>query len=161
MTLHTHFVQYIHVYANIFCLVYILVLYRSIDSAAIRSHYDSTMTSHDFLRPHPLRRHHRPPSPASVAEANARVTHWMRTLGRRNRYRKLVSRSISNLSELREEEEDEVVKRSVKLLLCHLPRLNKLWMNMYVYMCPTRGSSFFLGKVTALGVLYSFSLLFI
>ena len=35
------------------------------------------------------------------------------------------------------------------------------WYGIGPYMCPTRGSSFFFGKVTALGVLCCFALLFV
>lgn len=68
--------------------------------------------SHDFLRPRPPRQQ-RSPSPATVAEANARVSHWMQTLGRKNKYLKQISRSVSNLSDLREEDEEEAIKRWV------------------------------------------------
>ena len=64
------------------------------------------------MRPHPLRQH-RYPSPDTVAEANARITHWMRTLGRRVKFKKIMSRSVSNLSELREEDEEELARKYV------------------------------------------------
>ena len=41
----------------------------------------------------------------------------------------------------------------------HSKHIQYIHMYMYMYMCPTRGSSFFLGKVTALGVLCCFALI--
>lgn len=91
------------------------------ESSAIRSHYES----HDFLRPHPLSRRARSPSPGLVAEANARVSHWMTTLGsgrgggggggggRKKMWSSHISRSVSNLSDLKEEDEEEVNRKWV------------------------------------------------
>ena len=77
------------------------------DNAAIRSHYES----HDFAKPHPPIEL-RSPSPTLVAEANARVSHWMRTVGRsRNWFREKMSRSVDNLTDLTEEDEEEAARR--------------------------------------------------
>ncbi|CAI8040309.1 hypothetical protein GBAR_LOCUS22470, partial [Geodia barretti] len=83
-------------------------LTRSMDNAAIRSHYES----HDFARPHPPIEL-RSPSPTLVAEANARVSHWMRTVRRsRNWFKEKMSRSVDNLTDLTEEDEEEAARRS-------------------------------------------------
>ena len=77
------------------------------DNAAIRSHYES----HDFARPHPPIEL-RSPSPTLVAEANARVSHWMRTVRRsRNWFKEKMSRSVDNLTDLTEEDEEEAARR--------------------------------------------------
>lgn len=80
------------------------------ETAAIRSHYESHDVSHDFVRPHPLTER-RSPSPALVAEANARVSQWMKTVGRRSKFREKMSRSVNNLTDLTEEDEEEAGRR--------------------------------------------------
>ena len=74
----------------------------------MRSQYES----HDFLRSHPLHQH-RSPSPALVAEANARVRHWRNIVGRRFRFQTSASRSVTDLTELKEEDEDEALRKWV------------------------------------------------
>ena len=81
------------------------------DSAAVRPHYESHDMSRDFpARPHPLIEL-RSPSPTLIAEANARVSQWMRTVGRKNKFREQMSRSVNNLTDLKEEEDEEETAR--------------------------------------------------